>query len=211
MREELSALRECLVGTGVLREQHFLACLHRRRFAAVRRAHPPGGGASPAWNDATSVEGIATRIGAYLRRREAHRLLLPVSQSTRSVLGATLLRCQEHLYVCGGFNSRRALSSVERLGLEQDRWETLPPMCERHDEASSVVINGRLYVCGCFDGHQAGRSVECFDPEMQRWESMPPMAEARGGAFGVALGGHLYICGGYDGHRALCSVERLDP
>eukprot|EP00435_Cladocopium_sp_Y103_P062069 s591_g23.t1 len=38
--DEFATLCDCLFRSGVLRRDTFLAALHRRRFEAVRKAHP---------------------------------------------------------------------------------------------------------------------------------------------------------------------------
>eukprot|EP00927_Polykrikos_kofoidii_P066594 TRINITY_DN62166_c0_g1_i1.p1 TRINITY_DN62166_c0_g1~~TRINITY_DN62166_c0_g1_i1.p1 ORF type:complete len:377 (-),score=51.17 TRINITY_DN62166_c0_g1_i1:26-1099(-) len=120
------------------------------------------------------------------------------------------------LYICGGTQGARALSSVESLDLraaaDQRQWETLAPMSQSRCGAVAGGVSGFLYVCGGMNPTRA--SVERFHPNESLWEVGPPMLKARALATAVTLAGSLYVCGGFNDHGVrvnLGCVERLDP
>jgi len=89
------------------------------------------------------------------------------------------------LYVCGGWDGRQRLSSVERFCPCLGLWEELAAMLERRDRAAVGAIAGRLYICGGFDGDRDLSSAEFFDPALGRWTALPEMAERRSSAVAV--------------------------
>jgi len=209
-REEVGALRECLLTEGVLDRVRFLVHLHRRCFAAVRARH---GLALDARVDAViDMRVIAYAIGLFAgptAMRALREASTSVSASAGDIMGSL---CPGHLYVCGCFEGQLALNSVERLDPTAGGWEVLPPMMEARQYTCAGVVSGRIYVCGGWGGPQPVRTVERFDPQIGIWEVMPPMLMARWGASAGVVGGTLHICGGLDeSKQPLSSVERLNP
>merc|ERR1719433_991719 len=90
------------------------------------------------------------------------------------------------LYVCGGWDGRQRLSSVERFCPKLGSWEELSPMLERRDRAAIATMAGRLYVCGGSDGNGDLDNAECLDPALNSWTALPQMSERRSGAFAVS-------------------------
>lgn len=209
-REELGALRDCLISEKLLDKVRFLVHLHRVRFAAARARH--GLSLDVHVDTVIDVRHITFAVGLFAgptamrALREASTL---VSPAAADIMGAL---CPGHVYVCGGFEGALALNSVERLDPTAGGWEVLPPMMEARQYTCAGVVSGRIYVCGGWGGPQPVRSVERFDPQVNAWQAMPPMLMARWGASAGVVGGKLHICGGLDESRQpLSSVERLDP
>jgi len=91
------------------------------------------------------------------------------------------------MYICGGRDGEKFLSSTERYDPLSGRWEALSPMSAGRGAAAATVLDGQLYVCGGHDVTEFRRSVERFDPASGRWELLPPMRSRRASASAVAL------------------------
>jgi len=209
-REEVGALRECLLSAGYLDHVRFLVHLHRRCFAAARARH--GLTLDLCIDRVLAVRPVTHAVGLFAgptAMRAVKEASTSVSPAAGDIMGKL---CPGHVYVCGGFEGALALNSVERLDPMAGGWEVLPPMTEARQYTCAGVVAGRIYVCGGWGGPQPVRSVERFDPHANMWQSMPPMLMARWGASAGVVGGKLHICGGLDESRQpLSSVERLDP
>merc|ERR1719271_789016 len=84
------------------------------------------------------------------------------------------------LYICGGHNGQRALSSAERFDLTLNRWEELIPMAQRREGAGAAVIAGTLFVCGGLDGRRyALGCAERYDTDKDAWVKVEAMAMRR--------------------------------
>ena len=213
VREEVEALRDCLVRSGVLRLEQYLAAVHRRRFAAARRAHPFGPGRG--LPDALEAGGLAERLCLQYPLREASalaatsRACVPLAQAiTAWQAGQRALVC-----VCGGVDEEDSLISAERFDPERHLWEALPPMGSERWGASAAAMGGRLYTCGgCNTQDDNLSSVERFDPERNLWEALPPMSSERFRSSAAAMDGRLYVFGGLNAEEEiLSSAERFDP
>lgn len=214
--EEVAVLRDCLRDAGMLSPSHFLARLHRRRFAAARAAHGFAPGARLA--DILSLKDLALGIGLRAGPRVL-RSVAAVSQEigemARAVRAAVGEGCPQDIYVFGGGDGSRVLGSVERFspvpgdhGGGAGSWELLPLAAEPRVSATAAAVAGRLFVCGGWHGQQPSASMERFDPGTGVWEDMPPMFSARGGAASAAIAGRLYVCGGFDvSMQPLASAE----
>eukprot|EP00927_Polykrikos_kofoidii_P012047 TRINITY_DN15170_c0_g2_i1.p1 TRINITY_DN15170_c0_g2~~TRINITY_DN15170_c0_g2_i1.p1 ORF type:complete len:519 (-),score=78.24 TRINITY_DN15170_c0_g2_i1:89-1606(-) len=221
-RVEVSALREYLEDSGIVCAERLLARLHRRRFAETLKAHPlPGLQAVTSRLQAALQAHGFLAIPHFLGRvtmREAGLACRDFHSAVHGGVGSVIgqLACG-YIYVCGGTGDRiEALNSVESFSTVTRKWEVLPPMSCRRNDASALVVGGLLYVCGGCDGESSLNtvlnSVERFDPSRTIWEDMPPLLFARRGAAAGSVAGKLYICGGYDSTEgALDFSESFDP
>eukprot|EP00418_Pyrodinium_bahamense_P081444 CAMPEP_0179056128 /NCGR_PEP_ID=MMETSP0796-20121207/23651_1 /TAXON_ID=73915 /ORGANISM="Pyrodinium bahamense, Strain pbaha01" /LENGTH=418 /DNA_ID=CAMNT_0020752791 /DNA_START=38 /DNA_END=1294 /DNA_ORIENTATION=- len=212
-REELEALRCCLSESGVLRPTTFLVQLQRRRFAAVRAAHPLA--AEARWEDALGITDIALAVGLF-GGTVAVRASVAVSRASEASLGKVWseirTRCPPSIYICGGHDGMQPLKYVERFSLRSRTWEVLPPMMQRRSGASAGVASGKLYVCGGFNGQATLSLVECFDPCNGDWVAVQRMSVARVDAAIGVTAGLLSVCGGLDDMgQPLSLVERFGP
>ncbi|KAH7960324.1 hypothetical protein HPB49_018721 [Dermacentor silvarum] len=114
------------------------------------------------------------------------------------------------IYVSGGFNGQKVLTSVEEYTPSRNTWclvRQLPaPRCS-HEMA---VLGGRIYVIGGYDGRRRLSSVlasgEGDGPLW--WRCVTPMRTGRS-TFAVALfDDELYVIGGFDGTSTTAEVER---
>jgi hypothetical protein len=78
------------------------------------------------------------------------------------------------VYVAGGFDERRnPLAAAEAYNVEEDKWETLPPMIQPHGgECDGVFMEGKFMV---LSGGKIDRSVEVFDPSVGTWRTWEDM------------------------------------
>eukprot|EP00929_Paragymnodinium_shiwhaense_P079966 TRINITY_DN41689_c3_g1_i1.p1 TRINITY_DN41689_c3_g1~~TRINITY_DN41689_c3_g1_i1.p1 ORF type:complete len:495 (-),score=76.25 TRINITY_DN41689_c3_g1_i1:193-1677(-) len=138
-----------------------------------------------------------TRVGAW--SSSAERLPIALDETAAAAWqalppmltrrqGASASICKGCLYVCGGWDGRHRLASVERFNPSSESWELLEPMLEQRDRAAMACLAGRLYVCGGFNGDRDLKTSECFDPETGKWMPLPDMTERRSSA--AALPAH---------------------
>mmetsp|Transcript_23251 Transcript_23251/g.72403 ORF Transcript_23251/g.72403 Transcript_23251/m.72403 type:complete len:431 (+) Transcript_23251:137-1429(+) len=221
-REELAALRSCLVDAGVLSQVAFLVKLHKRRFQAALAAHPLC--SRVRLDTALSADGVGVAVGLFSGRTAIFAAGL-ASRNTRTAargLGRAMRDLRSsRVYVCGGSRDGiEVLDSVECFNTASQTWEALPSMLERRVDASAHVIAGRVYVCGGCNGEASQNSamnsvlntVERFDPCAGAWEAVPPMLFARKCAAAGVIEGKLYVCGGFDAtEQALDLSECVDP
>lgn len=95
------------------------------------------------------------------------------------LLGAAALN--QFIYVVGGFDGTRQLSSVERYDTERQIWDTVAPIRIARSALSLTVLDGKLYAMGGFDGLNFLAIVEVYDPETNRWEEGTPLTSGRSG------------------------------
>ena len=180
LREESTALRECLAESGTLSLVSYLARLHRRRFAAASAAHPVGQGQQLA--DVMSAGSIAFKLGLYTGPSEVRALGASSQVISRTML-EVLPRIRSvypgYIYVHGGYDGQRRLLSIECWTPSAGVWEVLPPMKDNRTVVAAVVIASKLYVCGGWDGEQRLRVIERYDMGACTWEALPPMEERR--------------------------------
>lgn len=69
------------------------------------------------------------------------QLIMTFSFETNSMLISQL----QYIYVVGGFDGTRQLSSVERFDTDNRVWETVTPMKTSRSALSVNVIDGKLY------------------------------------------------------------------
>ena len=214
IRNEVDALRSCLLRAGVLRHEQYIAEVHRCRFAAVQREHSSGPGRH--LTDTLQEGGLVERLSLQYRPWEI-TALAPASRAGRplaqAIAAAWLSRRRALVCVCGGVTGRTRTASMEGFDLERSAWETLPQMNTARAGVAVAVLRNQLYICGGEDGDDNVLSyAERFDPERNLWEVLPPMGSERYSAKAVAMGGRLYICGGTDADaHSLSSAERFDP
>lgn len=61
-------------------------------------------------------------------------------------------RLSHFIYVVGGFDGTRQLSSVERYDTENQVWDTVDSIKIARSALSLTVLDGKLYAMGGFDG-----------------------------------------------------------
>jgi len=118
------------------------------------------------------------------------------------------------LFVCGGYNGRDFLSSVEKYMWTAEHpmgvWKNIDNMSTPRHCPAAAGSQGRLFVCGGYDGVKALASVEEYDTIVGTWRTAPPLSEARHGACASAVADKVLVCGGFNGDEVLRTVECLD-
>mmetsp|Transcript_58074 Transcript_58074/g.169800 ORF Transcript_58074/g.169800 Transcript_58074/m.169800 type:complete len:877 (-) Transcript_58074:97-2727(-) len=162
-------------------------------------------------NRATSIHDVICGVAGLLRQicRCAGPFTLRLIAGVSRFLFRSVWR-QGKLYVCGGSDSNKVLSSVECLDLTTGTWHPVPSMMGARDSAASAVVAGQFYICGGSDGDRWLSSMERFDPRSGGWESMPPMSTPRTAAGAGVIAGRIYLVGGQF-HVPLRSCECFDP
>nr|XP_054934323.1 kelch-like protein 10 [Dermacentor andersoni] len=105
------------------------------------------------------------------------------------------------IYVSGGFNGQKVLTSVEEYTPSRNMWCLVRQLPSPRCSHQMAVLGGRIYVIGGYDGRRRLSSVlasrEGEGPLW--WRSVTPMRIGRS-TFAVALfDDELYAIGGFDG------------
>jgi N-acetylneuraminic acid mutarotase len=103
--------------------------------------------------------------------RECEPLDVPRQGPAAVTLGTS--EDDELVYVCGGSDGVKALSSVVVLDTKTGKWSEAPPMNVPRLAHAAVALNGKVYVFGGHDGVSTLDTYEVFDPAEGRWG--PPM------------------------------------
>lgn len=208
LREEHEVLTGCLLASGVLASEPYLAGLHRRRFARVCAAHPRVSEVSPV----EVLRALSLSIGK-MSGLGALRQLCSASKCLRDGITDQSARFvgMPRICVMGGCHDGQPTAAVDLFCTEAFTWRPGEPMPTPRQACAAAVLGGRVYVIGGFDGRKPSRAVERFDPNGGVWEVMPPMPTRRQGCAAAGLGRHLYAIGGHNGQNPTSSVERFDP
>lgn len=210
LKEESSALRECLANEGVLGEERFLAQLHRRRFSEALQLHPCSWTLSLKEALSPRETSLPTALFAGVT---ALRFLGATSRSLSSTVGAiedSVKKTLPKIYLFGGICNMRFSSSVECFDIARAAWEVLPPMSQQRDGAAAVVASGHIHVLGGRHARHSLSSAERFDPAARAWEALPSMLQRRYRAAAAVVSSQIFVCGGDDGQHSLSSTECLD-
>lgn len=87
----------------------------------------------------------------------------------------------QYIYVVGGFDGTRQLSSVERYDTENNIWTMMAPIKVARSALSLTVLDEKLYAMGGFDGHNFVSIVEVYDSKLNKWEEGTPLTSGRSG------------------------------
>ena len=122
-------------------------------------------------------------------------------------------RVEDKIYVIGGSDGRRELSSVEALDLKLGRWERGgDPMQTPRSCLGAAVVDGVVYVVGGEHYSIPLKTIEAFHPTTGSWQTLPPMSTARSDLAVVTCHGKVYAIGGKTQRlRCLSTVEAYDP
>merc|ERR1711871_500130 len=119
----------------------------------------------------------------------------------------------------GGHNGATSFSSAERLQVERDAWETLPPM-ERNRINAAAAASQKRGAVFVFQGSSLA-SVEVFrlnrdakeGDDVGSWTELETFGQnavrCRHVAVPIAKNDTIYIFGGYDGTKYLSTIERF--
>jgi len=201
-RDESDALRACLENCGLIRQEQFLAQVHRRRFARTLERHPYVSDGGP-FEMLQNLELFRTAMRC--AGIESARRFAACSRALR--WGALVL--PPRLYVVGGSDGTAVLSTAEKFDESNNRWETVTPMPTPRSNLVALACDGRLYAIGGTDGVQVSGTVEVLNEDANSWHPLPPMPTARSGMAAATCRGYLYVVGGREGFRSMAVVERF--
>ena len=119
------------------------------------------------------------------------------------------------VYVVGGFDGSRRLTSGEVYDPLLDVWRPIAPMRSARDGHAAAVVNGLIIVSGGYDGATYHRTTEIYNPRTNTWTWGPAMTGARYQHSAVVLPGaaasgqldRMVISGGSDGLGAVKLTE----
>ena len=85
------------------------------------------------------------------------------------------------LYVFGGHDQIRCLSSCEVYSIQEDKWSIIPGMIESRRGCGAAVheSTGLIYIVGGTNGGKSLKSVEIYDTKSKRWNVGPDLNVAR--------------------------------
>nr|CAB3259825.1 kelch-like protein 20 [Phallusia mammillata] len=119
---------------------------------------------------------------------------------------------EDHIYVTGGYNNYKRLSSCERFSSNNNTWSRIKDMIHARDEHGTVVCDRFLYCIGGSGDNKTLSSCERFDVRSDVWNEIAPLNQARHGLVTVVLNKEIYAIGGLDDEgQYLSSVERFNP
>lgn len=205
LRDEYSAVRDCLTQARVLRKAELELHLSRRRAPRVlkRLLEEPG--------LALSLGCVMGVIGSMHLRETAQSL----SDGLGKCLKLLKKRMPPDIYVLGGKNdSSAALCNVECFSPLRGEWQVMPPMTVKRYGCAACTLGNLLYVVGGHDGQKALGSAERFDPSASKWSRLPNMLTPRSRCAAVAVKGRLHVLGGRAESRSVphaLATERFDP
>lgn len=85
------------------------------------------------------------------------------------------------IYVVGGFDGKRQLSSVERYDTERQEWQLIASIKIARSALSLTALDGKLYAMGGYDGTNFLTIVEVYDPLKDMWTDGVPLTSGRSG------------------------------
>lgn len=122
-----------------------------------------------------------------------------------------LVSHEEKVYLFGGWDGERYVSTAYVYDPQSDGWSVLPGMDSARGFAGAASLNGELYVVGGYDGRRELTDCTAYNPATRTWRECAPLTVGRGGLGVVAAGGQLYAIGGGGWSSYLGFNERYSP
>lgn len=126
----------------------------------------------------------------------------------------------EFLYVCGGLERNRVLSSMWRYDTIYECWEQMPDMMSPRADHVMLEINNYLYVCGGWieendaENRRLVETIDVYDPHARTWKIVTSIPTPKYHAGIVAIETKIYIIGGFYADsmfdRASSTIEFYD-
>jgi N-acetylneuraminic acid mutarotase len=126
------------------------------------------------------------------------------------------------LYVMGGFDSTRSLSTMDMFDPNTGEWVSKKAMSIDRSLPASASIDGKIYVMGGtqYIGSNPGQefnTVEVYDINNDTWTQLADMPRNNWAQIAVAVNGKIYVLGGrtrdesVPGPGPYASVDVYDP
>ena len=134
---------------------------------------------------------------------------LPSLQEARANFGC--VATSAGIYVIGGYNRHRCLSSVEMYS--KDRcWCHLPNTAERRGRFEALLVDRSIYAFGGSNGSSELKTVEVFNPSDEEWKRVSTLMPSSRSLFAATtLEGMVYLIGGSRQSQAIQQVDCFDP
>ncbi|MBI1925487.1 hypothetical protein HYR99_14695 [Candidatus Poribacteria bacterium] len=112
--------------------------------------------------------------------------------------GTTAEIVKDKIYVIGGFDGVRAMSTVLEYDPIADTWTQKADMPTARFDHAACVVDGKIYVIGGYNRALAKvfSTVEAYDPARDMWTKHPDMPTARYVNSAGVVNGMIYVCGG---------------
>ncbi|PIA25393.1 hypothetical protein AQUCO_11700008v1 [Aquilegia coerulea] len=122
------------------------------------------------------------------------------------------LGVDKFLYIFGGYDGVKWLSTLDCYLPSTDILKSLSPMSSAQSYASAVVLNGHIFNIGGWDDFDKVwlDTVECYNPSNNKWISCPPLIKRKGCLAGASLNNKIYTVGGGNGVDCYKEVEMFD-
>ena len=102
----------------------------------------------------------------------------------------------EMIYLFGGRDEDRYVSTVFVYHPTTDTWAQSAPMSTERGFAAAAALDGHLYVVGGHDGERELTTCARYEPARETWKQCAPLTVGRGGLGLVSLANQLYAIGG---------------
>jgi N-acetylneuraminic acid mutarotase len=138
--------------------------------------------------------------------------LAPVAEGPRQE--NAVVELDGEIYVLGGLDGFRILSSVEVYDPESDSWRDVADLPEEMHHVNAAAVDGKIYVVGFLRGQFRGDGrVFVYDPGADSWSPGTPMPEGteRGASAVAVWDGLIYVAGGLGGGAAVTNFSVYDP
>eukprot|EP00927_Polykrikos_kofoidii_P022712 TRINITY_DN21129_c0_g1_i1.p1 TRINITY_DN21129_c0_g1~~TRINITY_DN21129_c0_g1_i1.p1 ORF type:complete len:414 (-),score=78.31 TRINITY_DN21129_c0_g1_i1:62-1303(-) len=213
LRDEISALRECLLEAGCLDMQSLSAKVHRNRFERVKLRHPAALHGS--LETVLEAREILRSLAFLVCRKTIFALAVSCKPLCDSIMSAALVLAStlpSTVYVVGGEDDDgRTIGDVECLLPTVGVWEPGPPLRVPRKWCAATAVGGHVYVLGGWDvDDDTLNAVDRLDPWCRIWEEMPAMLRRRGAAAAAAATSCIFAIGGQDGQRVHGTAEAMD-
>merc|ERR1712025_419430 len=124
----------------------------------------------------------------------------------------TPVNLNNEIYVIGGYDGARRLTSVEKFSPTKNQWTLLKQLDNPRSDCASVVHNNKIYLFGGYGGDSLP-SCEIYDTNADTWVSLTQIQSRRSGACAVSLKDEnkIMVLGGYNGTVRVKTTEIYDP
>jgi len=131
----------------------------------------------------------------------------------RRVRNCTVMTFQGLLYVLGGVENNRYLSTVQRYNPDTNLWQEVSSLRSPRSSVCAVATGNHLYAIGGQSDVGPVNTVERFGPKEKTWYLATPSIEKRVSASGAVVNEKVFVFGGLRSenysHSSFC--EMYDP
>lgn len=176
-----------------------------------------GGYSGAPFSFGIGTDGVADATSAFFRYdpETDSWSQMPAAPTRRAAMAAAVIG--DELYVAGGADSLRPLTTLEVFDFETRTWRRAPNMPLPTEHTAGAAVDGELYVVSGRPSYieETNRFVQRYRPGTQRWDRVADLSSGRGGLAAVAACDRLVAFGGEDPRRGppgtVPEVERYDP